>query len=244
MAKASEIISRVQRLILDETNVRWPLVELCDWLNDAQREIALQKPSASSDNRVLNLVAGTWQQLPAGALSLLRVVRNIASVGPSPTFLRIGGSAIRIVSRDVLDAQQRDWHDNDTIRFNKTVKHYIYDEQDQRSFYVYPGNDGTGKVEVVLSVVPEPIKIADDADPSELKSYEIDLSLPDIYISALVDFVCYRAYAKDAAYTGNSQRAALHYQQFANSLGIKVNQEALTSPNVSAGIKDNAAGHG
>lgn len=242
MAKASDIFDRVQRLILDETNVRWPLPELCDWLNDAQREIALQKPSASSENRVLALVAGTWQQLPADALSLLRVVRNIKAVGAAPGLARTGGGAIRITSRDVLDAQQRDWHDGDVIRFTKTAKHYIYDEQDQRSFYVYPGNDGTGKVEAVLSVVPAPIAIADGADPAELTSYDIDLSLPDIYISALVDFICYRAYAKDAAYAGNSQRAALHYQQFANSLGIKVNQEALTSPNASAGIKDSASG--
>lgn len=244
MAQASDIFTRAGRLLLDETHVRWPLVEMCMWLNDAQREIALHKPSASSENRVLDMIVGTWQKLPTDALGLLRVVRNITAIGPSPTYLRTGGTAIRIVSRDILDAQQRDWHSSDEIRFSKVVKHYVYDEQDPKSFYVYPGNDGTGKVEAVLSVVPATIAIGEDDDPEDLASYEIDLSLPDIYTTALVDFICYRAYAKDAAYTGNPQRATLHYQQFATSIGIKVNQEAITSPNVTAGIKDSGAGNG
>lgn len=240
MALASEIIARARRLIQDETSIRWPLNELCMWLNDGQREIALQKPSASSDNMVINLVEGTWQRLPESALSLLRIVRNIESVGPAPANARVGGKAIRIVTRDILDAQQPDWHSSDDVRFSKSAKHYVYDEQDPRSFYVYPGNDGTGKVEAVLSIVPALVELDPDDDPEDIASYDIALSLPDIYLTALVDFVCYRCYAKDATYTGNSQRAALHYQQFANSLGIKANLEALTSPNMTGGIKDSA----
>lgn len=235
MGKASEVIQRAQRLILDETNVRWPLPELCMWINDGQREIVLQKPSALSKNMVLNLIAGTWQQIPADALSLLRIVRNITAVN-NGTGARTGGTAVRIVSRDILDAQQPDWHDSASLAFSAKVKHYVYDEEDQKSFYVYPGNNGTGKIEAVMAMVPTPIVIAPGAEPQELASYEIDLSLPDIYISALVDYVCYRCYAKDADYAGNAQRATLHYQQFANSIGIKFNQEMLNSPNRSRGV--------
>ncbi|MCE7797858.1 hypothetical protein LWE61_15000 [Sphingobium sufflavum] len=239
---ASHILDRARRIILDETSVRWPLVELCMWLNDGQREIVLHKPSASSENRVIPLLAGTWQQIPDDALSLLRIVRNITAVGDAPNHLRTGGSAIRIVSRDILDAQHRDWHDSNVLPFKQAVKHYIYDEEDTRSFYVYPGNTGTGKIEAVLSTVPAAIAVAEDDEPEEIASYEINLSLPDIYISALVDFVCYRAYSKDSTYAGNGQRATLHYQQFATSVGIKLNKEMLNSPNRSPGIKSEATG--
>jgi hypothetical protein len=232
---AMDILDRAQRLIQDETNIRWPLVELLLWLNDAQREIVLQKPSALSANRVLDLQQGTWQRLPADALSLLRIVRNITAVAEGG--LRTGGRAIRVVSRDILDSQQVDWHSGESVHFSTTVKHYVYDEEDTRSFYVFPGNNGTGKVEAVLSIEPAPLIIDIEDEAESLESYQIALSLPAIYANALTDYVCYRAYSKDATYTGNMQRAAAHYQQFANSLGIKANQEALNSPNVDAGVK-------
>jgi hypothetical protein len=111
------------------------------------------------------------------------------------------------------------------------VKHYVYDEEDTRSFYVYPGNDGTGLVEAVLSLDPVKIERLRGGVAEDLESYAVELTLPGIYINALVDYVCYKAYAKDALVAGAAQRAALHYQQFANAVGIKVNQEALKSPN-------------
>jgi hypothetical protein len=237
--KASEILDRARRLVMDETSVRWPLAELCMWLNDGQREIALQKPSASSDNRVVALVAGTYQTIPAGAITLLRLVRNIKAVAGS---VRTGGSSISVVARALLDAQNRDWHDGTITPFRKDVRHVIFDEEDTRSFYVYPGNDGTGQVEAVLSIDPAPIVIAGGASATLLASYAIDISLPAIYANALLDYVCYRAYAKDAQYVGNTNRAALHFQQFANSIGIKFNQEALNSPNISAGIRATGSG--
>lgn len=234
--KASEIMGRAQRLLQDETNVRWPLVELLIWLNDAQREIVLQKPSALSVSRVLDLQVGTWQKLPDDALSLLKIIRNIAAVD-GVSGLRTGGRAIRIVSRDILDSQQADWHSGESVHYSPVVKHYCYDEEDTKSFYVYPGNTGAGKVEAVLSIEPPSIAIEEEAEAESLDSYDIDLSLPAIYANAITDYVCYRAYSKDASYAANMQRAAGHFQQFANSLGIKTNQEALNSPNMDAGIK-------
>lgn len=229
MALASEVLDRARRLIQDETSVRWPLVELCMWLDDGQREIALQKPSAASANRVILVQKGTLQSLPDDALALLRIVRNIVSVEDSG--LRNPGAVIRICSRDMLDAQNRNWHEDREVRFSRSVKHYVYDEEDQRSFYVYPGNDGTGMVEAVLALDPATIETVRGKEPEDIDAYAVDLTLAGIYVNALVDYVCYRAFSKDAQYAGNTQRAALHYQQFANAIGIKFNQEALGSPN-------------
>ncbi len=234
--KASEIMDRAQRLIQDATNVRWPLVELLIWLNDAQREIVLQKPSALSVSRVLTLQAGTWQKLPDDALTLLKIIRNIAAVDDD-TGARTGGRAIRIVSRDVLDSQQADWHTSDSTHFSPIVKHYIYDEEDTTSFYVFPGNNGSGKVEALLSISPTRIAIDGGDEAEAIESYELPIGLPDIYSNAILDYICYRCYSKDAQYTANMQRAVAHYQQFANSIGIKANAEALNSPNMDSGIK-------
>lgn len=239
MALASEILSRAQRLIQDETNVRWPLAELCEWLNDGQREIILHKPSALSRTDVINLRAGTWQAIPDTALALLKIVRNINSVGGPPNNLRVGGAAIRAVAREVLDATRPDWHASTAT---PAPKHYIYDEDDPRSFYVWPPNDGTGKVEAILSM--NPATVTATGAPDTLGSYNAVLSLADIYMSALVDFVCYRAYSKDASFAGSAQRAAMHYQQFANAIGIKARMELLDSPNTPNGAKAAVTGAG
>lgn len=230
--KASELMDRARRIVLDETSVRWPLAELGMWMNDAVREIILQKPSASSDNRVLTLQAGTYQTIPSDALALLRIVRNVSGTAQN----RTGGRAIRIVSRDVLDSQHVDWHSTAGIPFSAVVKHYIYDETDAKTFYVFPGNDGTGKVEAVVSRVPVAVSHT-GSDPESLPAWSGEIGLPDIYSNAILDYMLYRAYSKDAQYAGNSQRAASHYQQFGNSLGIKLNVEALLSPNQGPGVK-------
>lgn len=234
MIFASELMDRARRIIQDETSVRWPLAELNMWINDALREVVLQKPSASSRNRVLTLSPGTYQQIPSDCLALLRVVRNIVSVGEGD--VRSGGRAIRVVARDVMDAQHPNWHDDYEYPFKPVVKHYMYDEADPKSFYVFPGNDGTGKIEAVVSRVPDPV-VPLLQDVEDIEAYHTSIDMPDIYANAILDYILYRAYSKDAQYAGNLQRAAAHYQQFANSLGIKVQVETAYSPNMSAGIK-------
>ena len=92
-------LARAAVLLQDVSNIRWPLPELLDWLNDGQREIVLKKPNASIKNEPFVLAVGTKQTLPADGVQLIDVVRNLP------------GTAIRIVSREILDAQLPDWHE-------------------------------------------------------------------------------------------------------------------------------------
>ena len=230
---AKQILDRARRIVQDETSVRWPLAELTQWLNDALREVVLLKPSASSKNVVLDLQAGTYQPIPDEYLSLLRVVRNVEQLAPGG--VRVGGRAVRLCPRDVLDAQHPDWHMPEVVPFKAEVKHYIYDEADPKTFYVYPGNDGTGQVEAIMS--KEPDEIVASADPEELDSYSAPIDLPAIYANAVLDYVLYRAYSKDAQYAGNAERAGIHYTQFQNSLGMKAQSEANNSPNMTRGVR-------
>lgn len=213
--QASEILSRAQTLIQDNTGIRWPLPELAGWLNDAMREVALHKPSASSRSTVLDLIAGTRQTIPEGALMLLRVIRNLGA-GSSESN-RIGARAVRIVNRDVLDTQHPDWHDETITAQKQEVRHFVFDESDPTAFYVFPGNDGTGKVEALVSQAPEPITATGDSLPD----YAVQVPLPDIYANVLLDYVLYRAYSKDASFAENMDRANYHYIAFTNSLGVK-----------------------
>jgi hypothetical protein len=219
-----DVLLRSQKLIQDETGIRWPLPELACWFNDGTREVAIHKPSASARSVLLPLVRGTRQTIPAGALMLLRVIRNLKD--GSIDEARLGGRSVRIVNRDVLDTQHPSWHDADVASFAKQVKHFVFDESDPTAFYVYPGNDGQGQVEALVSHSPTPVATTGET----LDDYAVDLPLPDVYANAVLDYVLYRAYSKDASFAENMERANAHYNAFATSIGLKRQNENQSGP--------------
>lgn len=223
------VIDRVQTTLQDTTGVRWPVVgELVLWINDAQREIALLKPDASAKNTTITLVDGTKQDVPTDGNRLLRAVRNMSAASGGT-----GKRSVRLVQREVLDAQTPDWHDptvtGDAAHTN-IVKHYIYDEQNPRNFYVYPGVSGNAYLEIIYSANPSTVGQNDNLD------------IPDIYANAVMNYVLYMAYMKDAEYAGNNQRAASHFQIFTTSVTGKGQVDALTTPNMSGTMMPQAVG--
>jgi hypothetical protein len=213
------VINRVQTVLQDTTGVRWPVVdELVLWVNDAQREIALLKPDASAANETVTLVAGTKQSIPDDGNRLLKAVRNMSAASGGT-----GKRSVRLVNREVLDAQTPDWHDPSVTgdaAHTAVVKHYLYDEANPRNFYVYPGVQGSAYLEIIYSGNPESVALADN------------LSIPDIFANAILNYVLYMAYMKDAEFAGNAQRASTHFQLFSASVTGKGTVDALTNPNM------------
>ena len=128
-----------------------------------------------------------------------------------------------MVGRDVLDAQTPDWHDpnvtGDAAHTN-IVKHYTYEESSPRNFYVYPGVSGNAYLEIIYSANPA------------IVAQSGNLSIPDIFANAVLNYVLYMAYMKDAEFAGNNQRASTHYQLFTASVSGKGQVDAMTNPNM------------
>ncbi|WP_313824090.1 DUF6682 family protein [Leclercia sp.] len=238
MKTAKELLDRAGVLLLDEGYVRWDLPELLKWLNDGLLSIVTQKPSATAVTVTLPLAEGTLQSIPAKYNSIMRVIRNVRGENSD----RLARKIITVVGVDTLDAVNPAWHDPDSVRYAQQAKHIIFDEANPRAFYVYPGNDGNGYIEAVLSAIPAPVTIADGADADNLDSYDIPLTINEIYTNALLYFVLHRAYAKDAQVAGAAARSAAWYQQYANELGIQVTVETNMSPNVKSGVGRGAVG--
>ena len=216
----ANLISRIQDTLQDTTGVRWLEAELLRYINDAQREIVNLKPESTATTANMALVVGTKQSLPTGGLRLIKITRNMSDASGGAS----GKRAIRIVDRDILDSQEPNWHDptvSGDAAHTTTVKHYIFDEDDPRSFYVYPGASSTSTfVEIVYS-----------AAPSDLGSISATIAVDDIYGNAIVDFVLYRCYMKDAEFAGNEARAQSHYTLFTNSVGGGAQAAQIVSPN-------------
>ena len=206
----SSVLARCAVLLQDPTNIRWPQAELLDWLNDGQREIALYKPNAFVKNQSKQMSSGTKQALPADGVSLIDVVRNMGTNGTTP------GAAIRAVSREILDSQTPEWH---TATASASAKHFVYSVLDPKNFYVYPPNTGTGHVEIIYVAAP--------ADATLVGTITLD----DIFVTALVNYILYRAYSKDAEFAANASAAQAYYQAFQGNLAGKAGAEAGSNPN-------------
>lgn len=220
--KVSDITTRVRILLNDQDGTRWLDAELVAWINDAQKLISMARPDASVANAALTLSAGTKQSIPSTGFRLLDVIRNLASDGVT------GGRSIRIVDREVLDSQDPMWH---TTTASGTIKHFIYDNRDPKNFYVYPPAIAGTKIEAMYSVTPTEIVYNALDVPGTLNTV---LTVSDIYLEAVVNYVMYRSYSKDAEFSQNPQLAAGYLQTVFSMLGIKTQKDVAFSPDLNS----------
>lgn len=224
MVTAQEVMVLAGRVLQDQSAIRWTLPELCDWINEAVKAIVLAKPAATSQTVTMELQAGTLQQLPDQYLSLIRLVRNVSAVGPP----RVGGRVIRVTDTDALDATNPDWHDPRRVKYAAEVRQFVFDDDDPLVYYVYPGNDGTGIVEGIVSILPTAVIAT--ADPTLIGSYAVDVGLKDMYLPPLLDYVLYRAFSKDDT-ASNPAGSQAHFQAFTFALGVQDKVSTTVNPN-------------
>jgi hypothetical protein len=217
----TNIIDRARYVLQDSSGVRWTDAELLDYINDGQREITNLKPEAKATHSNVQLSTGTEQSLPSGGLRLIKVNRNVSSTASDAT----GGKAIRIIEEDLLNSIEPDWHDptvTGSSAHGAIIKNYVFDSDDPKKFYVYPGvkSGSNAYVELIYSSLPADLSVVSDT-----------IDVEDTYGNALLNFVLYRSYLKDAEYAGNQQRAGTHYQIFLSSIGASGSADLMIDPN-------------
>jgi len=218
--KVIEIIKRVED-VLQDSNVRWPRVELQNWLNESYLQIALLRPDASSKTGTLTCVAGSRQTITSGfstALRLLDVVRNLASSSNK--------KVVRLIDRSVLDDQRPAWH-NDTASVN--IQNYTFDVRQPKEFFVFPPATTSAQLEVVYADLPGTHSLSEANLHPTTGSAEV-IKVDDTYLSVITDWILYRAFSKDAEFAANAARAGAHYQTFMSSIGNKTQSDVGSSP--------------
>lgn len=226
------LLAQAGVLLQDDQFTRWPLPELTSWIDDGIRAIVLAKPNAGPISIIIDLVPGTLQTIPsldtssnAKPQTLLSLTRNIRATTPSV----LAGRAIASTNRLSLDGRMPEWHDERRVPRQAEVRQFYVDPLDPTRFWVYPGNDGTGRVEAIVSAVPAPLQPT--GAPDQLASYQMPIPLlRAVYATPLLDYVCFRAQSKDDV-AANVGRANAHYTAFATALGIKAQAEAGSQPN-------------
>ncbi|CAB4122911.1 hypothetical protein UFOVP33_72 [uncultured Caudovirales phage] len=210
----ASILTKAAKLLQDTTGVRWDNTELLGWLNSGQRETMIYKPNSNVKALAWKLAAGTRQSLPADAVQLIDVVRNMGTDGNTP------GRAIRQTERETLDASFPNWHATSP---NAVIKHFMFNPLDPKNFYVYPPQPAAnqGYAEVLYGAVP--------ANATSDGSITVD----DIYETVLLDYILYRAFSKDSEYADQT-KADKYQTSFITALTGKARVEAGANPNVTA----------
>ncbi len=214
---AQTIINRAAGALLADTNkVRFIESQLLEFLNEACRVIASINPSAYSAFQTITLVAGTKQSLPAGAHLLVRPRRNMGVGAPTP------GLTITVVDGLLLDVLRPGWHTETPVN---VIKHVIYDDKQQTTFWVYPPANASVQIECLLALVPADILIG------------ATILLDDVYEAVIMNYILARAYEKDTEYAGNEAKATFYYGLVAQQLGAKATAVMGAGAGVAASAK-------
>lgn len=206
MTTAASIVLRAQTALQDASGVRWPATELVGHLNDGQRELSRLRPDLTAALRTLTLVEGFYHALPAEYAALISIPNNTT------------GTRKRITKVDLmqLDAVDPAWRNKTPAA---TVLHFMHDMRDPRSFYVYPPVAAGTQVTAAVSEYPTDVPAPTGATSTTVSG---NVAFTDQWADALLNFVLYKAYSKDAEFGGNAQLAASYLGLFNAAVGSQL----------------------
>lgn len=176
--------------------VAWTNAELLMWANDAIAEIVRLAPYAYSKPITVPLKAGALQELPEGVSLLLEGVCNVTADGED-------GRAVFKATRRAVDGEDPNWR---SMPKTQIVRRCILSGSAPRTFEVYPPNDGTGYLRLICTSDYAPV-VATDALP-----------IPAVYLAAVVNYICYRAFGKEQENADAVSKSADFYQAFAGAV--------------------------
>lgn len=208
--KLTDLLKQVRNTMIDAGAVRWTWLELQEWVNAAYREIAAKRPDSCSYAIAFNCVAGVRQdllkQLPQ-TQRLLEVTRNTAADSRK--------GVVALVDRQALGAVRPFWPSEDETL---DIQNYMYDPRLPTEFMVYPPAKAGAQLEVLYVQLP----VMHSLTEQQLAGGASDtIRLDDCYVNAIMDYVLFRAFTKDAGAQGDAQRAMAHFQSFQSSMGDK-----------------------
>lgn len=211
---ARRVLARARTLLFDEESARWSLTELADNLNEALRDISLLAPRIHAETTVLPLIAGPRQTLPDTHSRIIAPNANV--VGVATPYMR--KAVVTAIARATLDRLVPGWEDPAVYPFASQVVHLVDAPLTEAGeFLVFPGNDGTGAIEVVAA--RRPTLLSDPASPTNITAWTETVDCPDEYFTALLDGVLAKAFAKDLAVPNAAARAEMHYTAFLQKIG-------------------------
>lgn len=207
MLPLAELLRPLGAALGDPLFDTWHRDDCVRYLNLGMQMVASYRPDCATATGRVALVPGVRQTLPAGAVRLLDALCYCTDDGEP-----VG--SLRLIERKTLDACAPGWVAQAPA---EVVSEVVYDERFPQQFMVVPPSAGVGAVELGWSVNPplfDPMGDVDQVFP-----------LGEQYLPPVLEWACYRAFARDGE-GANAARAAAHRQSFFDILGIKTRVDA------------------
>jgi len=206
----TEIQAKASELAGDADNVTWTTDQILAWINEAILLVASQRPDASVLHDAVQLSAGTKQTVTGRRP--IRVVRNMGADGATP------GDVVHFVDMEAKDRLEPGWH---SATPDTTVLEWTWDEDDPTCYYVSPPVPSSPAVWVDL---------VQAVDPTAMAALTDTIPLDDVYTPAVLEWVMYRVFGRDAVETPNNARSMQHLQACAQLLGVKLRGDISIKP--------------
>lgn len=238
-----DVLSRVSDLLHDlgPQFAGWPQKDLVNYLNDGQVAIAKFMPQSCSRVDAVKLQTGTKQSIDkilaanikpgdgstpvdTFGVAVLDVVRNMGADGLTP------GAAVRVAERDTLDALSPSWH----TETGTAIDGFIFDTRFPRTFYVTPGVIGNVWVDLAFVAIPKNAPNTGSEDYGYAGANTTPISIADVYLDDLVNYIAARAYLRDAEVPGNAAQARNYSSLFVSSINAQVAAITGHNPNLKA----------
>jgi hypothetical protein len=247
--KVKDLVWQVSGLLQDVAPQfnRWPENEIIGWLNDAQLAITKYLPAACARVDAIKLVPGARQSIanipalsckpgdgstPSGPIYGVQPLDFICNMGADG--LTPGAALPEPTDRRILDTQSPNWH----AVTGPKVRQVVYNPATPLYFFVQPAVPATGPAQwIMLGYIAQPTPILNTGAPgSELYGHDGTndalLSVDDIYGDDLIDYVCARAYMKNADFAGNDPKVSFFTSRFLGSLNLRITALTGNNPNL------------
>ena len=181
------------------------------YLNASIRALILVRPDAGAQTDNIQLVAGVLQSLPATALRMLDITRNMGVDGSTP------GKIITPVDRKHLDYSNLLWP---AATGDTEIDNFSYDKENPRIFYVTPPVATTPAVYVEMQVSQLPTAVTvTGSDPG----------VNDVFFEPIVQYMLYKAFSTDDEGV-EFQKALSYMQNFFNLLQVEMATSVAAGP--------------
>ena len=199
-----ELVTTILYTLQDEDFVRWSRSEIDSYINEAQFFLLEADINAFTVRKEHKCDNGVLQEVP-----------NIERI------LEIEN--VKTIDRVTMDAVRPFWRSE---KSSPRPEFVIFNELDDKSFFVYPPASSNPSITLLVQVKPQTIK----SDGSTMN--ETVIPVKHSYFHALMNFVLYRCYDKDADDAFNAQRAQQYLSAAYQALNIKTNQVVESNPNI------------
>lgn len=208
MIRLKNLVQSAAIQLYDENQSNWSEPELIFWIEEALGALAALRPDLFTKTETIPLVPGGRQETPAESARIIRVLGTRESEsGPMRSVTRFDMRS--------MNAAHPNW---EAASPGKARQYTTRSDADV--FWLYPPQPDPAHYAVVEHVaIPQTV----DHDAPEYDTFEIDLD--PRFQRSLVDYVLYRAYAKDSDVGAQGQRAMTHYQAFYDGSGAAQQQE-------------------